>query len=136
MRFSPIDLTARAVVLLAGTNDTFTAFHADNRFGFDEMQLIEACNRCGVKITPVDDEEYYADYYRMLGDEKINARLSGLVTNDRPDLHMVETDNVFTANVLYRLGFSWQLIDSPYLEKTIESLMTLDYFGPDGGEDF
>lgn len=131
MRFSPIDLTARAIVLLAGTNDIFTAFHADNRFGFDEMQLIEACNNCGIKITPVDDREYYADYYRMLGDDKVNSRLQGLVTNDRPDLHAVETDNCFTANILYRLGFSWPLIDTAYLERTIRSLMTLDYFEPD-----
>ncbi len=128
MSFSPIDLTARAIVLLAGTNDKFTAFHADNRFGFDEYQLIEAANNCGLTVTPVPDEEYYADYYRMLGDEKINSRLQGLVTNDRPDLHAVEVDNIFTANVLYRLGFAWPLVDSSYLERAIESLLTLDYF--------
>ncbi len=80
--------------------------HADSRFGFDEMQLIDACNRCGLSIKPVQDEEYYADYYRMLGDSSINSKLQGLMTNDRPDLHMVNTDNLFTANVLYRLGFS------------------------------
>ena len=131
MSFSPIDMTARAIVLLAGTNDKFTAFHADSRFGFDEMQLIEASNRCGLKITPVPDEEYYADYYRMLGDAKVNGRLQGLVTNDRPDLHVVDTDNMFTANVLYRLGFSWPLVDSAYLERAISSLITLDYFMPD-----
>ncbi|MCQ2159319.1 MAG: amino acid adenylation domain-containing protein, partial [Bacteroidales bacterium] len=131
MNFSPIDMTAKAIVLLAGTNDKFTAFNADSCFGFDEMQLIEASNRCGLSIVPVMDEEYYADYYRMLGDPKINAKLQGLVTNDRPDLHMVEADNLFTANVLYRLGFSWPLVDSSYLERAIESLLTLDYFEPD-----
>ncbi|MDO5449078.1 MAG: SDR family oxidoreductase, partial [Clostridia bacterium] len=135
MSFSPIDLTARAIVLLAGTNDMFTAFHADNRYGFDEMQLIEACNKCGIKIDPVSDEEYYADYYRMLGDDKVNARLQGLVTNDRPDLHMVETDNLFTANVLYRLGFRWPLVDYAYLERAIEGIQTLDFFGMDDLDD-
>ena len=136
MSFSPVDLTAKVIVTLSGTNDCFTAFHANNRFGFDEMQLIEACNRCGVAIRPVDDKEYYADYYRMLADEKINLRLQGLVTNDRPDLHMVDTDNVFTANVLYRLGFSWPLMEKDYLDKTIVSLLTLDYFEPDDGQEF
>ncbi len=135
MSFSPVDLTAKVIVTLSGTNDCFTAFHANNRFGFDEMQLIEACNRCGVAIRPVDDKEYYADYYRMLADEKINLRLRGLVTNDRPDLHMVDTDNVFTANVLYRLGFSWPLMEKDYLDKTIVSLLTLDYFEPDDGQE-
>lgn len=131
MKFSPVDMTARAIVLLAGTNDIFTAFNADSRFGFDEMQLIDASNHCGLSIIPVQDEEYYADYYRMLGDASVNSKLQGLVTNDRPDLHVVDTDNLFTANVLYRLGFSWPLVDGSYLERAIESLLTLDYFEPD-----
>jgi len=128
MSFSPIDITAKAIVTLAGTNDRFTAFHADNRFGFDEMQLINAVNKCGISIKPVPDKEYYDDYYRMLGNEKLNERLQGLVTNDRPDLHPVETDNAFTANILYRLGFSWPLVDDSYLERVITSLKTLGFF--------
>lgn len=131
MSLSPIDMTAKALVLLAGTNDIFTAFNVDNRFIIDEWQLIAAANRCGVKITPVPDEEYYADYHRMLGDPRANARLQGLITNDRPDLHGVETDNKFTANILYRLGFSWPLPSDEYLERVIMSLLTMDYFDLD-----
>ena len=131
MSVSPIDMTARAVVLLAGTNDMFTAFNADSRFLFDEWQMIEAANRAGIKITPVPDEEYYADYRRMLGDPKMNARLQGLMTNDRPDLHGVETENKFTANVLYRLGFSWPLPSEEYLEKALTCLLDVGYFEPD-----
>ena len=128
MSFSPIDMTAKALVLLAGTNDIFTAFNADNRFIFDEWQLIAVANRCGVRITPSPDEEYYADYRRMLGDLRINARLQGLITNDRPDIHGVEVDNKFTTNILYRLGFSWPLPSDDYLERAIRSLLNIDYF--------
>ena len=128
MGFSPIDCTAKAVVLLAGTNDKFTAFHADSRYAFDEMKLIEAVNNCGLKVTPVPDEEYYADFYRMMADPVMNEKVSALLTNDRPDLHVVETDNRFTANVLYRLGFSWPFIDTAYLERVIKSLDSLDFF--------
>lgn len=131
MSLSPIDMTAKALILLAGTNDIFTAFNVDSRFNFDEWQLIAAANRCGVKITPVPDAEYYAEYHRMLGDPSINARLQGLMTNDRPDLHAVETDNTFTANVLYRLGFSWPLPSEDYMERVIRALMTLDFFDDD-----
>ena len=128
MRLSPIDLTAKAIVLLAGTNDNFTAFNVDSRFHFDSQQMIDACNRCGIKIEPASDEEFYAEYMRLLADEKMNSKLSGLITNDRPDTHMAETDNAFTTNVLYRLGFSWPLVDNSYLDRIIESLKTLDYF--------
>ncbi len=131
MSLSPVDMTAKALVLLAGTNDIFTAFNADNRFLIDEWQLIAAANRCGVKITPVPDEEYYADYYRMLGNSRVNSKLQGLLTNDRPDLHGVETENKFTANVLYRLGFSWPLPSDEYLERVIRALLTMNYFDGD-----
>lgn len=128
MSFSPIDLTAKVIVLLSGTNDEFTAFHANNRFSFDEMQLIEAANESGITILPVSDEEYYADFYRALGNESVNKRMSGLMTNDRPDLHAVDTDNLFTAGILYRLGFSWPLVDKDYLRKALQSLLTLGFF--------
>lgn len=128
MSFSPIDSTARAMVLLSGTNDKFTAFNVDSRWTFDEMKLIDVVNRYGIKVTPVDDKEYYDDFYRMMADPAMNEKISALLTNDRPDLHVVNTDNRFTANVLYRLGFAWPFVDNSYLKKVIESLDTLDFF--------
>lgn len=128
MSFSPIDSTAKAMVLLAGTNDKFTAFNVDSRWTIDEMKLIDVVNQCGLKITPVDDKEYYDDFYRMMGDPAMNEKVSALLTNDRPDLHVVNTDNRFTANVLYRLGFAWPFVDNSYLKKVIGSLDTLDFF--------
>lgn len=128
MRFSPVDCTARAVVLLAGTNDKFTAFNADNRYGFDEMKIIDACNRNGITILPEADEVYYAEFQKKLGDDQINARLGGLAAYDIKDAHAVDTDNLFTTNILYRIGFSWPLVDDSYLDRAIHSIMTLDYF--------
>lgn len=128
MSFSPIDSTAKAMVLLAGTNDKFTAFNVDSRWTIDEMKLIDVVNQCGLKITPVDDKEYYDDFYRMMADPAMNEKISALLTNDRPDLHVVNTDNRFTANVLYRLGFAWPFVDNSYLKKVVESLDTLDFF--------
>ena len=133
--FSPIDLTAKAVVLLAGTNDEFTAFNADNRYSIDEYQLIESMNNCGLSIERLEDKEYYDEYHRLLADEKINSKLSGLMTNDRPDLHPVETDNRFTASILYRLGFSWNIIDNDYIIKAINSIKTLGFFDLEDDEE-
>ena len=134
MRFSPIDCTARAVVLLAGTNDKFTAFNCDNRYGFDEMKIIDACNRNGITIVPTRDEDYYAEFQQKLGDDQINARLNGLAAYDIKDAHTVDTDNRFTTNILYRIGFSWPLVDDAYLDRAIRSILTLDYFGTEEGE--
>ncbi len=134
MRFSPVDCTARAVVLLAGTNDKFTAFNCDNRYGFDEMKIIDACNKNGIKIIPEMDEIYYKEFKEKLGDDRLNAKLNGLAAYDLKDTHAVDTDNLFTTNILYRIGFSWPLVDDSYLEKAINSVMTLDYFDFSDGE--
>ena len=131
MSFSPIDCTARAVVLLSGTNDKFTAFNANNRYGFDEMKIIDACNRNGIKIYPEMDEQYYKEFREKLGDDRFNSKLGGLAAYDIKDGHAVDVDNLFTTNILYRIGFSWPLVDDAYLDRAIESIMSLDYFNID-----
>lgn len=128
MSFSPVDCTAKAVVLLSGVNDKFTAFNCNSRYGFDEMKIIDACNRNGITILPEKDEIYYEEFRNMLGNDSKNAKLNGLAAYDIKDAHTVETDNLFTTNILYRIGFSWPLIDDAYLDRSIESIMTLDYF--------
>ena len=128
VNFSPIDLTAKAIVLLAGTNDKFTAFNVESPSVFYEMKVIEALNRCGIPVRPVQDEEYYADFRRFMSDPEKNQKVAALLTNDRPDMHAVETEKRFTADILYRLGFSWPFIDEAYLDKVILSLKTLDFF--------
>ncbi len=128
MEFSPVDKTAEAIVLLSGTNDCFTMFHASERFILDEMQFFSTCTKCGLPIEFVPDEEYYELFRRMLGDESVNERLGALLTNDRPDMTMVPADTTFTANILYRLGFSWPYMDQAYLERIIMALKTLGFF--------
>lgn len=135
MRFSPVDCTARAVVLLAGTNDKFTAFNADNRYGFDEMKIIDACNRNGITILPEDDEKYYAEFNKKLGDDRVNEKLNGLAAYDIKGAHAVDTDNLFTTHILYRIGFSWPLVDDGYLDRAINSIMSLDFFANDDTEE-
>ena len=62
---------------------------------------------------------------------RVNARLHGLAAYDIKDAHAVDTDNLFTTNVLYRIGFSWPLVDDAYLDRAIHSLLTMDYFAMD-----
>ncbi len=134
MSFSPVDCTAKAVVLLAGVDDKFTAFNATSRYGFDEMKIIDACNANGITIVPPDDDEYYARFREKLGDDSVNELLNGLAAYDIKDAHAVEADTRFTTNILYRIGFSWPLIDDSYLERAINSMLTLDYFNIDDGD--
>ncbi len=128
MDFSPVDKTAEAIVALSGTNDIFTAFNANSRLIFDESKLFEASTRCGHTIKLVPDDEYYEEYYRMLGDDSVNAKLSGLVTNDIKGVTMIDVDNTFTADILYRIGFSWPFLEDNYLDRVFSRLDELGFF--------
>ena len=128
MSFSPIDCTARAIVLLAGTSSKFTAYNCDNCYSFNEMKVIDSCNRCGIPIQPTEDEVYYEAFRKRLGDDSVNGRLSALAAYDLEGVHAVRTDNRFTTMMLYRLGFSWPLLDESYLDRIIGNLAALSYF--------
>ena len=40
----------------------------------------------------------------------------------------VESDNYFTINALYRLGYKWPIVDDAYLEKIISAVESLEFF--------
>ena len=65
----------------------------------------------------------------------MNSKLNGLAAYDIQDAHTVDTDNRFTTNILYRIGFSWPLVDDAYLDRAINSVLTLDYFDLDALEE-
>ena len=39
------------------------------------------------------------------------------------------SENQFTAEALYRLGYKWPITDDAYLENAIKALDTLEFFG-------
>ncbi len=131
VEFSPIDSVARAVVLLAGTNDCFTLFHAYNCHHVHMANVIQTMNALGIKIDVVDDEEYALHFKELLKDEQMNMKISSLISYDSSDggeHRFIGSENKFTIKVLYRLGFAWPLISENYLQRAIEALSTLDFF--------
>ncbi len=131
VEFSPIDYVAKAVVLLSGTNDEFTVFHAYNCHHIHMANVISVMNEKGLHIDVVDDKEYTEYFNVQLSDEKMNMKISSLISYNSSDggqHRFIGSDNAFTIKVLYRLGFAWPLIDENYVERAIEALSTLDFF--------
>ena len=128
---SYIDETARAVVLLSGTNRSFTVFHAFNGHTVEMGDIIHVMNACGIPVACVTDAEFTRRLRKGLGREEINAWLSTLVGYDLDDDDIREeipVDNRFTVNALYRLGLRWTITDLPLIEKMIVSQKTLGFF--------
>ena len=128
---SNIDETARAVVLLSGTNRAFTVFHAYNVHRIVMGDIIYAMNACGIPVAAVSGEEFSRRLREGLAREDINSYLSTLVDYDLDDdeaREEIPTDNCFTVNALYRLGMRWTITDLSILEKMIEAQKSLGFF--------
>ncbi|MBQ8092752.1 MAG: amino acid adenylation domain-containing protein, partial [Clostridia bacterium] len=128
---SYIDETARAVVLLSGTDSAFTVFHAYNSHSVEMGDIIHAMNICGVPVKGVTAEEYNTRLHDCLGRDDINSYLSTLVGYDINDgliREEIQADNHFTTNALYRLGMHWTITDMSVLVKMIDSLKALGFF--------
>ena len=128
---SYIEETARAVVLLSGTNRPFTIFHAYNSHTVEMGNIIYAMNRMGLKVEPVKEDVFQQRLRERLADEAVNRYLSPLVDydlDDDEDLEEIPAENSFTINALYHLGFKWTITDMNIIETMIEALRTLGFF--------
>ena len=132
VEFSPIDLVARAVHLLAGTPDKFTVFHAVNGHWIEMGDVIAAMNAAGLPVDVVDEKQFAHRLSEALQDEEKNMLVSGLISYLSADAGVVRSyvgeDHTFTKNALYRLGYRWPLTAERYLENAIKALLSLGFF--------
>lgn len=148
IEFSPIDSVAKAVVLLAGTPDEFTMFHAKNCNKFHYGYFLEALRKMGTPIEIVEDAVFEQRLQEALKNPENVESLGGLLAyRSTVDSTMEDTlkflgeedegkeirvkigsETTFTTKALYRLGFAWPLISSGYLDKMVETLSELNYF--------
>ncbi len=129
--FSYIDETARAVVLLSGTGSQFTVFHAYNSHTVDMGNIIMAMNACDIPVKVVKDSEFKERLKEGLADMEINKYLSPLINYDLaagPVLKEVGSENFFTVNALYQLGFAWTITDMEFIEKALEYMKGMGFF--------
>lgn len=131
--FSPIDAVARAVVLLAGTPDCFTVFHANNCHVIHMANVLEALERSGRRVEIVGEEEFLRRFRQAAGKDGGDMDLAGIIAylhNDGRRHELIDVDNSFTVKALYRLGFSWPLTDLQYVTQAIQMLDQVLYFDP------
>ncbi len=150
IEFSPIDFTAKAVVLLAGTPDEFTVFHAKNANEIQYGYFVHALNQRGIHIDIVESDVFQERFKQALKNEDDLTSFTGFIaymnktdssptdtlvyTEDAEESQLLEmrvrvsSDTKFTTNALYRLGFYWPLTSSQYLERLVDSLDELVFF--------
>ncbi|MCQ2973441.1 MAG: amino acid adenylation domain-containing protein [Bacteroidales bacterium] len=150
IEFSPIDCVAKAVVLLAGTPDDFTVFHAKNCHEIHYGYFINSLINSGFKIDIVEQDEFENRFKNILeNDDKDLTNFTGFIAylnkanasptdvtkysanqNKTNFEHRVRisSDTTFTTKALYRLGFAWPLLGEEYFKNMINILKEMDFF--------
>lgn len=132
--FSPIDETAKTILLLAQVPAKFTVFHSFNSHNVQMADVIEAMEKVGLHMDKVNDIEFMGAMREAMADEKKSMIVSSLLsysTSDNLSHEFIGGNSSFTVKALYRLGYRWPITDFDYLTKAMESLVTLGFFDRD-----
>ncbi|MGB9977985.1 amino acid adenylation domain-containing protein [Methanobacterium sp.] len=132
---TPIDSTARAILLLTKTPRECVVFHPYNNHSIYISDVVEIMNELGLNIVGTEENEFNATLLETMKDETKSTALSGIITTIKKgkgkDKVVIPAINDYTTQILYRLGFKWPLTTDKYLATFIEYLEEMDFFDVD-----
>lgn len=129
--FSPIDEVCRASRLLAKTPREMTVFHPCNNHTLPLGDVLRCMDKIGVKVIPVETDEFNERMHRMMEDESRSELLQPILAysdNSGHDVRFIEYDSRYTTQVLYRLGYYWPFTSWDYVEKLVKLIDGFGYF--------
>ena len=132
MEFSPIDETARAILLLAQAPAACVLFHSFNHHAVLYGDVFTAMGKCGLPVQPVERMQFSKALQEAEADpKKARVLTSMLAYARRPSGKPVvvpQAGNAYTMQVLYRMGFSWNPTPITYIEQFLDGLTGLGFF--------
>lgn len=131
IEFSPIDEVAKTIILLSGTPDKYTVFNSYNSHNVHFANVLENLNKLGYNIKNISKWRFLKNFNKILKDDSKNINVASLVSYihvGEDNRRFVKTSNTYTTKALYRLGYSWPIIDNNYIEKAINKLKDLGFF--------
>ena len=132
IEFSPVDQTAQAIVLLATTPDECCLFHPYNHHQELLGDVLNRMSEIGQEMQLVEDEEYEHRMEMVQQTEEGAKRLSGLVaylntTHGRQSV-VPAIQNAYTMQVLYRMGFRWDITTWDYIDRMLQVVNGMGFF--------
>ena len=132
VEMAPIDETAEAIVRLCSTPDKCCIFHPYNNHYVPLGDVILQMREMGMDIKLVEDDEFMKLLQKAQNDPKKAAKLTTLLAYDNKDsskvVEMIATENEYTTQTLYRLGFSWSMTSRDYMSSFLGALESLGFF--------
>ena len=138
VEMAPIDETAEAIVRLCSTPDKCCIFHPYNNHYVPLGDIILQMKKMGLDIKLAEDDEFAAMLDVAQNDPEKAAKLTTLLAYENKDssktVEMIHTENEYTTQVLYRLGFSWSMTSRDYMNSFLSALDGLGFFETEGDE--
>lgn len=129
VNFSPVDETARNIVILTATKEDTAVFHVYPPVELKFADLFEGAARLGYSIDALPDRLFQELLKEKKRTQEGREELQGLMTNelskDRRDIPVLQ--NV-TNRYLEDLRSGWSAITEEYLNKYLSSLKGMDLF--------
>lgn len=130
IEFSPVDDVARCVVLLAQTPHECCLFHSYHPHTMQMADVVMAMNQEGLEIHTTEDALFKKHLEEEMRDTERRSLFTSLLAYYNVDEHMVMTqaDNVYTTDILDRMGFGWSECSDTYVCRFVKALKHLGYF--------
>lgn len=130
--FSPVNETAKAVVLLASTPKECNVFQPFNNHTDLLGDILAGFEKIGKSIRYVEENEFQQAILEASKDPKKASLMSALLayqdmTHGQKAV-TIERDNRYTSAVLLRLGFRWSAPDSAYVNRMLTAISQLGFF--------
>ena len=129
---SPIDETAKAVVLLASTPKECTVFQPFNNHTELLGDVLRLMEHLGREIRFVEGGDFQQAIDNAAHDPE-KAKLLSAMLAYQDMAHgqkavMIERDNRYTCSVLHRLGFQWSDTSSEYIIQMMRQIAAFGFF--------
>ena len=129
---SPIDQTAKAVVLLASTPKDCTVFQPFNNHTELLGDILQLMAKVGCEMRFVENDEF-EQTLAIAGQDPEKAKLLSAIMAYQDMAHgqkaaIIERDNRYTCNVLHRLGFHWSDTSWDYVERMLTAISGVGFF--------
>ncbi len=129
---SPIDETAKAVVLLASTPKECTVFQPFNNHTELLGDVLRLMEHLGREIRFVEGGDFQQAIDNAAHDPE-KAKLLSAMLAYQDMAHgqkavMIERDNRYTCSVLHRLGFHWSDTSSEYIIQMMRQIAAFGFF--------
>ena len=130
--FSPIDQTAKAIVLLATTPKECTVFQPYNTHTRLLGNVLQVLDKLGTKMQFVEPEAFGMAIQQAALDPQKAPLLTTMlayqnIAHGQPT-QIVDRNNEYTSQVLLRLGFQWTEPDNEYIGRMLTAISQLGFF--------